>query len=146
MQRAEQCFRALNERILRLEEKQATLHISDEQVERVLRKILAERFSDVEEHRLHQSPTLRGDDDDDDDYFVEQKKDPTIIQSIALDPAMLAVDPESVPSVAYMETFQMLETRLSDFPRIDSRRNQSEDDEDSKMSFEVKTPKSMEGV
>lgn len=43
MHRTELCFRALHHRITRLEERELLQGPTDEQVERVLRKILAEK-------------------------------------------------------------------------------------------------------
>lgn len=138
MHRAEMSFRALHERVLQLEERQITQGPSDEQVERILRKILAERFGHAP---LPQNGDVRPQMPD---YFVEPRGKYTIPQAIPIDPISLLVDPQAVPSTAYTETFQMLEQQLETFPRIKKSRSEDENEENARMGLHVKTPKSMD--
>ncbi|KAF1934287.1 uncharacterized protein M421DRAFT_88280 [Didymella exigua CBS 183.55] len=112
LERTEDAFQALSLRILRLEERQV-IGPSDEQVERVLRKILAERFAHDEFHRTDSIQMIK-----DNDFSLEDAKSRSTIRPIRIDAASLCVEPESVPSKAYAETFQMLEGRLTEFPCI----------------------------
>ena len=112
MQRTEDAFLALHQRISYLEERQAR-GPSDEQVERVLRKILAERFASDNSHRTDSMDMVKGS-----NFFVEDAKNRSTIRPINIDAASLFVEPESVPSRAYAETFQMLEGRLAEYPRM----------------------------
>lgn len=127
LQRTEDCFRALHERISYLEQRQAWQGPSDEQVERVLRKILAERFANDEPPRTDSMNLLKGH-----DLFIEEAKNRSTIRPIHIDVASLFVEPESVPSKAYAETFQMLEGRLDEYPRI------NEDEPAQESAFEGK--------
>jgi hypothetical protein len=112
MHRTELCFRGLHERILRLEERPSVLEPTDEQVERVLRKILAERFADPATcHHAAKQETLKNV-----DYFVKDPNDSPYPKPVIMDVNSILVSPDSVPSKAYTETFQMLEDRLREFP------------------------------
>ena len=113
MHKTELCFRELHQRIMHLEERQAAQGPTDEQVERVLRKILAEKFSNSDKHLAQHSH-----DTWDRKYFVENPDGVAHFSSIPFDPASLVVDPDSVPSKAYAETFRMLESRIANFPRL----------------------------
>jgi hypothetical protein len=117
MHKTEECFRSLHERILHLEQ-QAWRGPSDEQVERVLRKIIAERFADVrlppETQIPHTGATPAFKQSD---SFLESARNLSISRPVAIDPASLLVEPDSVPSRAYAETFRMLETRLAGYPQ-----------------------------
>lgn len=95
-----------------LEERQAR-GPSDEQLERVLRKILAERFASDGSHRTDSMDMVKGS-----NFLIEGVRSRSTIRPINIDAATLFVEPESVPSRAYAETFQMLEGRLTDYPRI----------------------------
>ncbi|KAF9699214.1 hypothetical protein EKO04_003018 [Ascochyta lentis] len=112
LQRTEDGFRALHDRVLYLEERQAWQGPSDEQLERVLRKILAKRFAEDGPRRTDSANLAKSN-----NFFVEDARNRSTIRPIAIDAASLFVEPESVPSRAYAETFQMLEGRLSDYPR-----------------------------
>lgn len=115
MHRTEQSFRAIHERVMFLEQRQAWKGPSDEQVERILRKILAERFADAGVQRVENPNVMK-----DSDYFVENPKEDAIIpKAIAIDVASLQVDAKAVPSKAYGQTLQMLESRLPGFPNVD---------------------------
>lgn len=115
MHRVEASFRALHERIEHLERRQAGQGPSDEQVERVLRRILAERFADAEFQRLDNPTELK-----DGDFFIKRPNmDISIPRTISIDAASLQVDPDAVPSKAYGQAFQMLEKGLQDFPQVD---------------------------
>ncbi|KAL1612929.1 hypothetical protein SLS60_001159 [Paraconiothyrium brasiliense] len=115
LRRSEAAFRALHERVLLLEQRQASQGPSDEQVERVLRKILAERFGDAGIHGVD-SPTLSKDVE----YFVKPPDSSiSIPRAPPIDPMMLLVDPDAVPSKAYGQTFQMLERGLGQYPQVD---------------------------
>ncbi|EUC40844.1 hypothetical protein COCMIDRAFT_107768 [Bipolaris oryzae ATCC 44560] len=122
MRRTELCFRKMNERILRLEQKQLTHGPTDEQVERVLRKILAERFAplDMPQVKLADHTQSVG-------WFVQDPNEHLYPRSIKMDVASLLVSPESVPSRAYAETFQMLEDDVNDYPGDDLLMDEDED-------------------
>lgn len=113
LQRTEDCFRALHNRVLYLEERQAWQGPSDEQLERVLRRILAERFTTDEQQRTDTMNLVKAN-----NACVEDARTRSSIRPITIDAASLFVEPESVPSRAYAETFQMLEGRLTDYPRL----------------------------
>lgn len=130
LQRTEYALQALSLRISRLEERQVT-ESSDEQVERVLRKILAERFANDGSHRTDSMNLIR------DDFSLENTKGRSTIRPIRISAASLFVEPESVPSKAYTETFQMLEGRLTEYPCI--HEEPAEDDViDGKIKVEYK--------
>lgn len=115
LERTEDAFRALHQRVTYLEERQ--VHgPSDEQVERVLRKILTERFSGDGSHRIDSMNIVKGS-----NFFVEDARSRTSIRPINIDAAALFVEPDSVPSRAYAETFQMLEGRLTEYPLMQQR-------------------------
>ncbi|KAH7078327.1 hypothetical protein FB567DRAFT_132658 [Paraphoma chrysanthemicola] len=141
MHRTELCFRALHERIMSLEERQALEGPSDEQVERVLRKILAEKFSYVGKEQFERSAGVK-----EEAYFVEHLRYRSIPVPVAVDPASLFVDPEDVPSKQYAETFRMLESRLEDYPCFDEEESTHSRETDAKIKFEVKTPNAVSGA
>ncbi|ORY10671.1 hypothetical protein BCR34DRAFT_485320 [Clohesyomyces aquaticus] len=115
MDRTEHAFRALHERITYLENHQACQGPSDEQVERVLRKILAERFGEAGFQRVEPSPALK-----ENAYFVKKPaEDECVPNPIQINTAMLHVDPDGVPSEAYRKQFKELDSNLSDFPNVD---------------------------
>ena len=114
MGRTEAAFRALHERVLFLEQQHARVGPSDEQVERVLRKILAERFGDGGQQPVENQGQMK-----DVEYFVKPPDNTSIPRAPLIDPIALAVDPEAVPSKAYAQTFQMLEKGLSQYPQTD---------------------------
>jgi hypothetical protein len=136
MHRTELCFRALHHRIVWLEERQAGQDPSDEQVERVLRKILAEKFSGGVTY-MENRYTL-----EEERSFVEVQRVASTLRPVTIDVASLIVEPETVPSKAYMETFRMLEGQLTDFPHIDLRKSPRQSSVDVKMNCEVKKPNS----
>jgi hypothetical protein len=115
LRRSEAAFRALHERVLFLEQQQASQGPSDEQVERVLRKILSERFGDTgTPHDKSPSRTK------DVEFFVKPPDNSTSIpRAPIVDQDMLLVDPDAVPSRAYSQTFQMLERGLSHYPQVE---------------------------
>lgn len=143
MHRTELCFRAQHERIVYLEDRQAWQGPTDEQVERVLRKILAERFSDAGMQRVENPSAMK-----ESDYFVENQKHLAMVRPIAIDPASLIVEPDAVPSKAYAETFEMLESRLARFPHIESNEPTQADINDIKMNIDIdlKNPRCPNGV
>lgn len=115
LRRSEAAFQALHGRVLLLEQQQASQGPSDEQVERVLRKILAERFGDTRSLRVESPSQQRNA-----EFFVKpQGDDSSVPRGPFMDPAMLAVHPEAVPSKAWSETFDMLERGLGQYPQID---------------------------
>ncbi|KAI1679694.1 hypothetical protein KJE20_10334 [Pyrenophora tritici-repentis] len=118
MRRTELCFRKLHERILLLEQRPPIQAPTDEQLERVLRNILAERFSDPVMHHMKKDDVAR-----DEGWFV---KDP-YPKSIKMNVASLLVPPESVPSQTYTDTFRMLEDGLDGFPGEDLLSEENED-------------------
>jgi hypothetical protein len=113
LQRTEDCFQALHDRVTYLEERQSRLGPSDEQVERVLRKILAERFSNDGLLRTDSLDVAKSN-----NIFVDNARNRSSIKPIHINGASLFVEPDSVPSRAYAETFHMLEGRLTAYPRI----------------------------
>jgi hypothetical protein len=115
MHRVENSFRALHERIEYLERRHAEQGPSDEQVERVVRKIFAECFADGRFPRLDNPGELK----DGDSSAKRQNFAFSIPSIISIDPASLQVDPDAVPSKAYGQSFQMLEKGLQEFPRVD---------------------------
>ncbi|OAL56858.1 hypothetical protein IQ07DRAFT_495575 [Pyrenochaeta sp. DS3sAY3a] len=134
MHRTELCFRSLHQRVVYLEERQAWRGPTDEQVERVLRKILAEKFSDAGPQMQENIHAMK-----EEDYFVEHPKGLAMLRSITIDPASLLVEPDAVPSKAYAETFQMLENRLQTYPAHEGLNDPpQEDTENLKMNMEVK--------
>lgn len=128
MQRTESCVQMLHERILSLEgRQQSDQGPSDEQVERVLRKILAERFGDPSTARSE-----RPEDTKPTSYFAGSNGGLAILKPLVIDPALLVIDPAAVPSKAYSDTMNMLETRLAEFPNSDLK----------KVKSQIKTPPS----
>ncbi|RMZ72887.1 hypothetical protein GMOD_00009666 [Pyrenophora seminiperda CCB06] len=109
MRRTEMCIRKLHERLELLEQRSPVpvQAPTDEQLERVLRKILAERFSDPGMQPMKKDGPVQ-----DPGWFV---KDP-YPKSIKMDVTSLLVSPEAVPSRAYTETFRMLERELDGYP------------------------------
>lgn len=142
MRRTEQSFRALHQRLVYLEQREAWHPPSDEQVERVLRKILADKFSHppMEEARSPHAFDSGG-------FFVETpKEDASIPKPITIDIRALAADVTAVPSERYIQTLQMLESELPEFPRVDlgtnTQRDTSQDPKD--FSGHFKGPKRFE--
>lgn len=133
MHRTEQSFQTLHERILNLENRQPWTRPSDEQVERVLRKILAEKFADAEIQRVDGPNAMQAG-----HYFVEDPKQELVLPKvIPFELATIDADPETaVPSKAYGETLKMLENSLPNFPRVDLRKPSDTDSND------VKSPQS----
>ncbi|KAF2022314.1 hypothetical protein BU24DRAFT_42362 [Aaosphaeria arxii CBS 175.79] len=133
MHRSEQAFRALHQRISYLEDRQAWQGPSDEQVERVLRKILAERFADPGIQRVQNPNDMK-----DGAYFVQRpKEDISLPVPLPIDVSSLQVGIDAVPSKTYSQDFQMLESKLGDFPAIDMNGPPSSDSDfkDSPMHF-----------
>lgn len=131
LQRTEDCFRALHNRVLYLEERQAWQGPSDEQLERVLRRILAERFTTDEQQRTDKMNLVKAN-----NACVEDARTRSSIRPITIDAASLFVEPESVPSRAYAETFQMLEGRLTDYPRLHEEEPADGDASNGKIKIE----------
>jgi hypothetical protein len=119
MQRVESSFQALHERLCYLEQRQAAQGPTDEQVERVLRKILAERFAEPGTQRLDNAEKSMSSE------WLEKIRNPeaSIPKTISLDAATLQVDPDAVPSKAYGQALQMLEMGLQKFPQADVTRS-----------------------
>jgi hypothetical protein len=134
MQRVEVSFKALHERLEALERRQVGHGPSDEQVERVLRKILAERFADQQLDRPSEPKDSR--------LFVKRpNKDTPIPSALAIDATLLQVDPDAVPSNAYMQTFQMLEKGLQSFPAADVSKSALKDGVPTVNHVESKEPR-----
>jgi len=124
MQRTEQSFRAMHQRLVYLEERESWQGPSDEQLERVLKKILAEKFSDADVQQEEQLPEALKNEK----YFVERpKEDASVPNAIPINMAALQVDAVAVPSVNYLQTLRMLESELVDFPHVDLSRNTQRD-------------------
>lgn len=119
LRRSEAAFRALHERLLVLEQQQQSSQgPSDEQVERVLRKILAERFSNT--GNTHGDGSSSSQHVRSKMFFVKPPDESiSIPRAPILNAEMLLVDPTAVPSKEYGQTFQMLEQGLSHYPQID---------------------------
>ncbi|KAF1913610.1 hypothetical protein BDU57DRAFT_580028 [Ampelomyces quisqualis] len=115
MHRTEVYFRNLHERVLRLESQPHAP--SDEQVERVLRKILADRFSDGIAQEVHSPDILNKE-----DCLVDAQNELANFKPIHVDPALLLVDPNAVPSKAYVETMKLHDRGLDEFPKLDRHR------------------------
>ena len=141
MHRTERCFRQLHERIVRLESGQTSQGPTDEQVERVLRKILAEKFSGPPIHHHKKRDTMQ-----DGNYFVRDPNDSPYPKPVKIDVASLLVSPDSVPSQAYAETFHMLENRLNTFPGTDLLTPGEDDDVNIKTNVEFKESRSSGSV
>ncbi|KAF2032230.1 hypothetical protein EK21DRAFT_110174 [Setomelanomma holmii] len=141
MHRTELCFRAMHERIVCLEERQSLHAPSDEQVERVLRKILAEKFSDTSIQPLGRFNQVK-----EETYFVEGHSPMPFPRPVAIDPGLLCVEVDAVPSQQYAETFRMLESKLAEYPHLSDKRSTQQDSKDVKMRFDVKDSKSLHGV
>ncbi|CAI6335627.1 unnamed protein product [Periconia digitata] len=105
--RSEASFQALHNRVDCLEKRQTQL--DDEQIERVLRKILAERFADPSIQRTSGSSEPK----------EKAIKDGPMPKYVSIDPTKLLIEPDAVPSKAYGRTFAMLEDKLRDFPHMD---------------------------
>lgn len=123
MHKTELCFREMHHRLVHLEEKQAPFGPTDEQVERAVRKILAEKFSSTGSQPVEDLGAGR-------DHFVEDRNLLAFPKPILYDPASLIVDPESVPSKKYVETFQQLEKELVGFPNTKLNEYDSGDDDE----------------
>lgn len=79
----------------------------------MLRKILAERFANDGPPRTDSMNLFKSN-----DLFIEEAKNRSSIKPININAACLFVEPESVPSRAYAETFRMLEGRLEEYPHM----------------------------
>jgi hypothetical protein len=139
MRRTESCFRKMHERILVLEQSQVTQGPTDKQVERVLRKILDERFSDLTTHHARKQDAMQGP-----SWFVRDPNDFPYPRSIKMDVASLLISPDAVPSKAYSETFRMLENGLREYPS--DRSMDSDDDEDFKINVSVRDSRTSRSV
>ncbi|KAI8937537.1 hypothetical protein NX059_005255 [Plenodomus lindquistii] len=140
MHRTEMCFRELHERIMALEERQASHGPTDEQVERVLRKILTERFS-----LPVTQPTGTARDAASTDALGGDRRFLGYPRPVMVDPASLVVEPDCVPSKAYVETFHMLESRLATFPYMGSPTSEG-DVKDIKVDMRVRISESPDSV
>ncbi|KAH7405820.1 hypothetical protein DE146DRAFT_424065 [Phaeosphaeria sp. MPI-PUGE-AT-0046c] len=140
--RTELHFQTLRERIIRLED-QAYRGPSDEQVERVLRKILAERFSESEGRAtLSPHPNIMKEEE----CFVEDLRDQARLKAVVVDPALLFVDPEAVPSIAYRNAMKVLDRRLMDYPELDQNKSLDPETGHLKPSYGTGQPKSSHDV
>lgn len=123
MRRTEHAFRAMNRRILALEQREA--RPTDEQVERALRKIFADKFADPGLQKMKISNVMK-----EGEYFVgDPNADGVIPYAIEMDPDTLQVDPDGYPSEKYRETLEMLEGKVNQFPDLDSSNPGEDDDE-----------------
>jgi hypothetical protein len=135
MRRTEHSFRDMHRRILVLEQRQSWKGPSDEQVERALRKILAEKFCDPGSQKIDNPPGMK-----DGDYFVENPSmDGVVPHAIPMDLNMPDMDPEAVPSKTYRDTLDMLEGKLPGFPDLDiSKPLEDEDDDEEPVAQRIK--------
>jgi hypothetical protein len=136
MHRTNAYLESFNLRIQRLEN-QSTHAPSDEQVERVLRKILAEKFSGGITQHVQSPDTLK-----EEDCFADAQKELANFKPIQVDTALLLVDPDAVPSKAYEETMKMLDGALADYPRFDRHRAASPDKNSTTLDYNSRQPKS----
>lgn len=97
----------------------------------MLRKILAERFTNDNQFRTDSIDLVKNN-----DAFAEDARARSSINPIIIDAASLFVEPESVPSRAYAETFQMLEGRLADYPHIHRKESTGADAQAGKVKIE----------
>lgn len=135
MSRTEQAFQAMHQRLVYLERRLNTSDrsaLSDAQVERVLRKILAEKFtadtnttphSEVSEFMRHQNgpdprhhPLPAGAPEG--GSFV-LKDDLIVPKRVEIDIKSLLVDPEAMPTAAFGRDMERLQHNLRDFPQLD---------------------------
>jgi hypothetical protein len=72
------------------------------------------------------------------EFFV---KNP-IPRPVFVDAASLVVDPEAVPSKAYVDTFKMLEMQLARFPNDDLKASSRQSARDVKPHYDARTRKS----
>ncbi|KAH8728917.1 hypothetical protein GQ44DRAFT_607907 [Phaeosphaeriaceae sp. PMI808] len=138
MNRTETCFRAMNQRIVNLEERQGP---TDEQVERVLRKILAEKFSDDSVQQVSTPVVIK-----EEECFVKDPRRHTVVRPVQFDPASLLVHPEAVPSKAYSDTLRMLQGNLVHFPNLEAKGNQQQEGGDDRMDQDIKQPQGPNGA
>jgi hypothetical protein len=83
----------------------------------VLRKILAEKFADSTAQQVQSPSAVK-----EEEHFLEDRRTLANPKPVLIDPAVLFVHPDVVPSKAYAETMKMLDQRLTDFPNIDHER------------------------
>jgi hypothetical protein len=135
MTRTEQAFQAMHQRLIYLERRLDTSDrsaLSDAQVERVLRKIMAEKFamegnptphSEVSEFmhpqdgpdpRFHQLPARRPEGGS----FI-MKDDLIVPKRVDVDLKKLLVDPEAMPTPAFGRDMERLQHNIRDFPQLD---------------------------
>lgn len=145
MHQTEFHFRELHQRLTFLEQRQASQGPTDEQVERVLRKILAERFSGIDAQRHETYTTTR-----DSGYCGEDRTFMKFPQAIMVDAATLIVNPDCIPSKEFGQTFDILESQLAGYPNESSdsysHDDEFEDDHDTKPQVNIKTTRSSESV
>lgn len=109
----------------------------------MLRKILAERFSDSERKaNSSQVPSAMKEEE----YFVEDLRDQTRLKPVAIDPGLLFIDPEAVPSMAYANTMRVLDRQLMDYPDIDQKKVLDSDTEHWRPNHDARQPKSSQDV
>lgn len=123
MQRTEQSFQAMHQRLVFLERREAWQGPSDEQVERVLRKILADKSVDASAPRF-ENPHLLSDGE----CFVQRSAEELSVPKVVpINMAALQVDITAMPSAAYQETLEMLESDLVDYPHVNLSSNTQKD-------------------
>jgi hypothetical protein len=122
----------MHERISQLENRQDWQGPSDEQLERVLRKILAERFSDGTMQPAQHPNIIK-----ETEYFVENLRRQPAPLPVLMDPTSLLTDPESVPSRAYADTIKLLDNRIAQFPNFDQRNHAHDDSRHFKRSQDL---------
>jgi hypothetical protein len=122
----------MHERISQLENRQEWQGPSDEQVERVLRKILVDRFSDGTMQPVQHPNIMK-----ETDYFIEDLRRQPAPLPVLMDPASLITDPESVPSKAYADTIKLLDKRIAQFPNFDHKSYEHGDTRDLKRSHDL---------
>lgn len=138
MHRVETSFQALHERIEYLEQRQAGEGPTDEQVERILRKILSERFADANVGHVGGSSGRK----DANAFLRKPDTSLSVPKAIPISITELEVNPEAMPSKAYGQSFQMLEKELSNFPRVDTTKSARKDNNTAeKLDTEFKRPR-----
>ena len=123
MNRTNECFKTMHARQLELEERVGQFEHqnwqgpTDEQLERVLRKILAERFADPRGRSVDGMDTTK-----ETPRFLDQLKEDLIYpRPLPLDLASLQVDVMAVPSEKYAQDMRMLQGGLEDYPSVNMK-------------------------
>ncbi|KAF2192208.1 hypothetical protein K469DRAFT_553764 [Zopfia rhizophila CBS 207.26] len=117
MTRTERSFQAMNARIMYLENRQAWKGPSDEQVERILRKILAEKFAENAAVQRVENPNVM----ENGQFYVQKPTDDLVVpKPLVVDSGILSVDSNAVPSDSWKKDFDLLKQQLAESPQLGS--------------------------